>query len=171
MERPTAVACFPRRRWACFPSLLACLVLIAACGGKSGSTNSANANAVSGAAGSGAGPAAKWSEIFDMIVPMPTAARCVSCHGMPANDLANGNLHLGADKETAYKALVGVKSMSTRCMNKTLVDPGHPESSLMLQKLSPNPPCGMRMPIGPTYLTDAQLEMIRSWIAAGAMDN
>jgi hypothetical protein len=53
-------------------------------------------------------------------------------------------------------------------MGKTLVVAGHPEMSLLFLKLSPNPPCGSRMPLGGTAFTDAQLEMIRSWIAAGA---
>ena len=56
-------------------------------------------------------------------------------------------------------------------MQKTIVEPGKPDESLMLQKLSPNPPCGNRMPVGGNPFTDAQLEMIRSWIAAGAKND
>ena len=46
---------------------------------------------------SNAAPAAKWSEIYPMIFPMSTNARCHACHGTPANDVANGNLSMGMD--------------------------------------------------------------------------
>jgi hypothetical protein len=106
-----------------------------------------------------------------MMFPMKTNARCDACHANPANDVGNGNLQMGTDKVMAYAALVGKTSKSSRCMNKPLVVPSHPEMSLMLQKLSPMPPCGSRMPVGGNPFTAEQLEMIRSWIAAGAKDD
>jgi len=123
-----------------------------------------------GAAGNSP-PAAKWSEIYAMLFPMPTNPRCNACHAMPANDVANGNLFVGADKDSAYMALVGKASMSSRCMSKVLVVPFKPDESLMLEKLSENPPCGSRMPLGGTPFTEAQLEMVRGWIAAGAKND
>ena len=113
-------------------------------------------------------PAAKFSEIYAMAFPSMTVPRCEFCHSMPPSDIGNGKLHMGTDQATAYAALVGPVSASSRCMGRPLVVPGHPESSLLYLKLSPNPPCGNRMPLGGTPFTDVQLEMVRSWIAAGA---
>ena len=120
-----------------------------------------------GGTGSG-GPAAKFSEIYAMAFPAMTNPRCEFCHSMPPSDIGNGKLHLGTDPATAYAALVGQVSVSAFCMGRPLVVPNQPEMSLMYLKLSPNPPCGNRMPLGGTPFTDVQLEMVRSWIAAGA---
>jgi len=47
------------------------------------------------------------------------------------------------------------------------VVPGDPDHSLLYQKLAGHPPCGDPMPsTGP--LSAAQIELVRSWIAAGA---
>jgi hypothetical protein len=116
-------------------------------------------------------PAAKFSDIYAMAFPSMTEPRCEFCHGMPANEVSNGKLHLGMDPATAYAALVGKVSVSAACMGRTLVDPGHPETSLFYLKLSPSPPCGNRMPNGGKPFTDVQLEMVRSWIAAGAAND
>jgi hypothetical protein len=149
-------------------------------GGSAGASVSAGQSAVTAAgagAGTGAGaaspavPAATFSEVYPMIFPMSTNARCVACHSMPPNDLANGNLQMGSDRASAYAALVSKNSTSTRCMNMPLVMPGQPDQSLLLLKLSPTPPCGNRMPIGGNALSDDQLGLIRSWIAGGAKDD
>jgi hypothetical protein len=142
-----------------------CLVLTG-CSSDSSGDDAAGA----GSAGNAA-PAAKFSEIYSMMFPMATNARCDACHSMPANDVANGNLEMGKTPVSAYMALVGQTSKSSRCMSKTLVVPGQPEMSLLYQKLSAAPPCGSRMPLGGAAFSDTQLEMIRSWIAAGAKND
>jgi hypothetical protein len=125
-----------------------------------------------GGGGAGAtGPAATFTAIYEMLFPMPTNARCNACHANPANDVGNGKLQTGADKASAYAALVGKTSMSSRCMNRPLVLPGQPEMSLFYLKLMPTPPCGVRMPNGGNQLTAEQIDMVRSWIAAGAKDD
>lgn len=144
-----------------------CLASAVGCG-SSGDDDSAGS--AGGAAGNAA-PAAKFSEIYAMMFPMATNARCDACHSMPANDIANGNLEMGKTQMSAYTALVGQSSRSSRCMGKTLVMPGQPEMSLLYQKVSAAPPCGSRMPLGGTAFSEAQLEMIRSWIAAGAAND
>lgn len=138
---------------------LACLSLLAvsACGG--------------GGGGDPAGPPATFSAIYPLIFPPTTNARCDFCHSLPANEISNGKLHVGADQHGARAALVGQASISTRCGGRTLVVPGDPDSSLFLQKLSPAPPCGNRMPLGGAVLPDAVLEMVRTWIEAGAKDD
>jgi hypothetical protein len=146
-----------------------CAVLVACSSDSSGDDS---AGAAGGGMAGNAAPAAKFSEIYAMMFPMATNARCDACHSMPANDIANGNLEMGTTQMSAYMALVGQTSKSSRCMSKTLVVPGQPEMSLLYQKLSSaTPPCGSRMPLGGTAFSDAQLEMIRSWIAAGAKND
>lgn len=130
-----------------------------------GGADAASVDAAAGVAG------AKFGEIYPLIFPSLTNPRCDSCHAMPASDVSNGKLHMGMDKATAYNALVGKTSAGRKCMGKPLIVPGQPEASLLWQKLGPSPPCGSRMPIGGAPLSDEQLEMVRSWIAAGAHDD
>jgi hypothetical protein len=137
-------------------------VLAAGCGGDG------SAGPSSGTGGGTGAPAATFSDIYATAFVETTNARCNFCHSMLATETGNGKLHMGSDQATAYGALVGKTSASGRCMGRPLVVPGHPEMSLFWQKLSPSPPCGNRMPLGGTAFTDAQLEMVRSWIAAGA---
>jgi hypothetical protein len=132
--------------------------------------NAANGGGAGGAGGSGR-PAATFTAIYEMMFPMATNARCNACHANPANDVGNGKLQMGMDKTSAYAAVVGQTSMSSRCMNKPLVVPFQPDMSLFYQKLLPTPPCGTRMPNGGTAFSSEQLEMVRSWIAAGAKDD
>jgi hypothetical protein len=118
-------------------------------------------------------PPATFSAIYPLIFPAETNAKCDSCHAMPAAAVvSNGGLHMGIDKATAYAALVGKKSTpGGTCANRTLVVPNDPDMSLLWQKLSPTPPCGSRMPFGGMPLPDQQIQMVRSWIAAGAQDD
>ncbi len=121
---------------------------------------------------SSAAPAgATFSDIYPLIFPVTTKAQCNFCHGLPANDKSNGKLSMGMDKATAYAALVGKTSSSSMCSGKALVVAGQPDSSLFLQKLDTTPPCGGHMPLGGDALPAAQLDMVRTWIAAGAKDD
>ena len=136
----------------------AALVLVSACSSTSGSS-------------AAAGPTATFTDVYAMLYPTTTNARCNFCHGLPANDRSNGNLSMGNDKAAAYAALVGKAAAGSACKDRMLVVAGQPENSLMLMKLSENPACGSRMPLGGNLLTDPQREMVRSWIAAGAKDD
>lgn len=123
-----------------------------------------------GASGSEAS-AATFSEIYDEFFPNETNARCNFCHSMPASDKSNGALSLGSDREAAYAALVGKTSSSSHCGGMPLVTPGDPDRSLFYAKLTGKPGCGSRMPLGGKQLSENQLEMVRSWIEAGAHDD
>ena len=116
-------------------------------------------------------PPGTFSEIYDTLFPPTTPARCDFCHSMPASDVSNGNLSTGTDRAAAYAALVDQKSTSSRCAGKPLVVPFHSEQSLLLDKLMAKPSCGDRMPLGGMQLSDAELEVVRSWIDAGAMND
>lgn len=116
-------------------------------------------------------PPGTFTEVFETLFPPTTNARCDFCHSMPASDISNGNLSTGTDQASAYAALVAGKSTSSRCGGKPLVVPFHPEESLLLDKVLDKPTCGDRMPLGGMALSAAQVETIRSWIAAGARDD
>ncbi|HEY1816551.1 MAG TPA: hypothetical protein VGG74_29595 [Kofleriaceae bacterium] len=53
-----------------------------------------------------------------------------------------------------------------------IIIPMEPCESILPGKLSPTPPFGSRMPFnGPPYFSAAQLQLVRDWIAEGALDN
>ncbi|MFQ5352106.1 MAG: hypothetical protein ACE5D3_03425 [Candidatus Binatia bacterium] len=55
------------------------------------------------------------------------------------------------------------------CAGKTLVVPGDPEASYLIDKLAgATTPCGSLMPLGFPQLDSAELDLVRSWIAGGA---
>lgn len=116
---------------------------------------------------------ATFTEIYSAIFPLGTKAQCNYCHDRPANPKSNGNLDMGHAQDVAYAAIVGKASASTVCGGgKQLVVPGNPDTSLFYTKLASSPsPCGDRMPQGADPLTDAQLAMVKSWIAAGAKND
>jgi hypothetical protein len=54
----------------------------------------------------------------------------------------------------------------------TIVVPGDPCASLIVQKVSNAPPSGARMPPGgPPFLTPDEITLLSDWIAEGAHDN
>ncbi len=116
--------------------------------------------------------AAKFSDVYVALFPVATKAKCDFCHSQPASEISNGNLHLGAvgDREAVYAALVGKAAVSKACSG-ALVVPGDAEGSLFYSKITASPTCGERMPLGGGALPAEQIEMIRSWIAAGAKDD
>jgi Planctomycete cytochrome C len=54
----------------------------------------------------------------------------------------------------------------------TIVVPGDPCSSLIVQKVSNAPPTGQRMPpTGPPFMTPDEIALLSDWIYEGAHDN
>jgi len=90
---------------------------------------------------------------------------CTSCH-TDVGRTPFGGLNLKAG--SAFAALVNVPS--TGKPGAIRVIPGNPNDSYLVQKLEGAPGIvGARMPrTGPPHLSDAQVKMIRDWIAAGA---
>lgn len=100
------------------------------------------------------------SQIFD--------TGCASCHTDVGRTPAGGtNLKAGS----SFAALVNVAS--TGLAGATRVIPGNPNGSYLVQKLEGAAGIvGLRMPrSGPPFLSEAQVRMIRDWIAAGALNN
>ena len=74
---------------------------------------------------------------------------------------------------TARTNLVGVRAMGSACGTSglTRVVAGDATMSLMYRKISTMPPCGNRMRPTGAALTTTQLDRVRNWINAGALDN
>jgi hypothetical protein len=109
------------------------------------------------------------------IQPLWTAegTLCTGCHN--AATAGRGGLNLEADK--SWASLVNANGAGTACGASGLkrVVPGNLNNSLLVQKISPSPSCGSRMPQGrnETYFDEhpGELTRIRSWILAGAPNN
>lgn len=140
---------------------------VAAAGGGSG-----DAAAVGGAAGAAGGAASGKLSFANDIYPKVIRSKCGACH----NDAPSfgGLAFFPGGPETAYANLVGVRSgdmPNYLCSGSPLkrVEPGDPENSLMYRKIT-NPSCGGKMPppaFGTT--TPEQQELVRQWIADGAL--
>ena len=94
-------------------------------------------------------------------------AACTQCHN------AMGRLFNGLDlsPQVSYANLVGVASRGK--VGAIRVVPGDPENSYLIHKLEGRPGIvGVRMPqIGPPYLTDGQILVIKRWIELGARND
>lgn len=109
-----------------------------------------------GTAPTGPTPSAPASNISfrQNVLPVLTQSGCVGCHG------GTSGLQVGT-----------VASLLAGGNHGPAIVPGKPDSSIMIQKIGPNPPFGDRMPQGGPYLSGATIQMIRTWVAEGAKDN
>ena len=90
---------------------------------------------------------------------------CTGCHGR------SGGLELGAGR--SHAALVGVGAATRACGHLARVEPGAPEASELMLKLT-GMGCGSRMPRNqPGYFDHHPDELVRiqSWILGGALDD
>ena len=92
-----------------------------------------------------------------------------------------------SSKVRAYWSLVGMPCMGPACSQSGMrVVPWQPDHSILYQKLSPSPPCGIQMPADSTTfstngtselkfsgapLSADQQQLIHDWIQEGAQDN
>jgi hypothetical protein len=89
-----------------------------------------------------------------------------SCH-IPSGKRASGLEATGLEL-SSYRTLMAGGNQSA----DTIVLPGDPCNSLIVQKVSNAPPYGARMPSdGPPYLTPSERALLADWIAEGARDN
>ena len=123
----------------------------------------------------------------------PLRERCVDQDSDPDTDVEFGeyilrdiifadrgcNCHLPSEPTHIGIELAGLDLSSYEKLRKggantgaSIVVPGSPCTSLLVQKLQEGPPFGSRMPAnGPPFLTDEQLQLVRDWIAEGARDD
>jgi len=95
----------------------------------------------------------------------PIFTVCSGCHG------ASGGMSLAA--ANAYNNLVNVRGNNASCNTLDRVEPGQPDNSLLVRKIS-GTTCGGRMPASdPSYFANdpGLITRIRSWILAGALNN
>ena len=92
----------------------------------------------------------------------PTCATA-GCHNNAANA---GGLSL-VDADTSFMNLVGVASSAAA--GRTRVVAGDANASYLIEKLGPNPAVGAQMPFGRPPLPQADIDVIRTWIANGAL--
>jgi methionine-rich copper-binding protein CopC len=103
------------------------------------------------------GPNTQFQEIQDTIfTPI-----CTVCHTG-----SNAPQGLRLDAGVSYSLLVNVASAEVPSLMR--VNPGNPDQSYIVQKLQGNAAGGVRMPYGGPYLSQAQIDLVRAWIAAGA---
>jgi hypothetical protein len=123
----------------------------------------------SGAKREAAAAAATFTEVYaDIISPI-----CVQCHNPNGIGVTLGHLDMST-KATAFADLVGVAAMGSACGGMgTRVVAGNANNSILFKKVDPTQgsPCGSKMPLGLTPLTEAQAGEIEGWINAGAMNN
>lgn len=113
---------------------------------------------------------ATWNAIWPALAP-----KCVTCHS-PATAGAGGGFVLGdmTDICGSYLKVFGAATVTTMCTGRTVVVPNMPAESLLLDKLSNNPPaCGSYMPLSdpmPLIATNPTLvDSIEQWIVDGAL--
>lgn len=95
-----------------------------------------------------------------------TSCALSGCHVGGGGGLP-GALDLGQGR--AFTNLVGVSSTERPALNR--VEPGDPDNSYLVRKVEGGPNiAGSRMPLGRPNLSQAQIDLIRQWIADGAKE-
>jgi hypothetical protein len=85
-----------------------------------------------------------------------------SCHGVGGS----GQQLSGFDMSSLSTLRRGGEVSGNR-----IVVPGDPCSSVLVQKLSAAPAVGARMPLsGPPFFSDAEQQLVKDWIAEGAIE-
>jgi hypothetical protein len=116
-------------------------------------------------------PALTWTEIQDNF---KTTCAGAACHD-GSHD--NGSLSNIDNKTKAYNEML---SEAVFCSPSTYTDkkrvvPGHPEQSILMEKLDTPPEsapeCGSSMPLGGPQLSQNFRDGIRAWILDGAPNN
>lgn len=89
--------------------------------------------------------------------------KCISCHTSGNQGWTQSGLSLAS-----YALLRN----GGRRTSGNIVVPGTPCSSMLVLKIEPSPPFGRRMPYnGPPFLSAADTQLVKDWIAEGARDN
>jgi hypothetical protein len=109
------------------------------------------------------GQAATFTMVQEQIFN-PSCARS-GCHG---NGSSSAGLNL--DPENAYDEIVNVPSLQRESLDR--IEPGEPEISYLWLKVTDDPSInGSRMPPSGSGLSQDLLDLLRSWIEAGAPNN
>ena len=147
----------PRRRLALRAAALALGAAVAGCAGD-GKGLDANGRPPS-ESGAGLPPATGVS--FKAVQDNVFTPVCSTCHAGAAAPLG-----LRLDAGNAYASLVNVASVEVGALRRVL--PGDAANSYLVQKIEGRAAVGARMPLGGPALSQANIDLVRAWIAAGA---
>lgn len=126
-------------------------------------------NEIDAAEHADAATASTFTQVYDGII----SPICVQCHNPQGIGVSIGKLDMST-KAAAFTDLVGVSTMGMACGGMgTRVVAGNAGNSILFKKIDPaqGAPCGSKMPLGLTPLTEAQANEIASWINAGALND
>ncbi|MCE9667776.1 hypothetical protein LY474_08125 [Myxococcus stipitatus] len=119
-------------------------------------------------------PAPADPATFTQVYTTVIANRCTPCHTTPGGiGITQGMLDM-TTQAAAFTNLVNAPTAGVGCAGVgTRVVPGMPASSIMFLKVSlvDPAPCGAKMPFGLPPLSQAEVDMISSWITSGAPNN
>lgn len=120
-----------------------------------------------GSDGGGDGGGVTFTEVNERVI-QPSCTLSASCHQSGARVAL---IDLQTDP---YGTLVGgmAKGAKAAAAGKILVVAGDPDASYLMEKLtSAMPTEGVQMPFGGQPLNAERLDLVRSWIAGGALDD
>ncbi len=130
-----------------------CFLLLAACGAGNGEGLDANGQPITG------NPSGDSD--FQQIQDTVFTPICTQCH------IGAGAPHgLRLDAANSYALLVNVASDEVPSLKR--VNPGNPDQSYLVQKIEGHAAVGGQMPLGQAPLPQDRIDLIRSWITAGA---
>lgn len=90
--------------------------------------------------------------------------KCTLCH-YPGNVT-------GLDVLAVFDAATGLVGVPSTLSDKPRVDPGDPDNSFLVEKIeSATPSRGQQMPLHYPRFSNAELALLRTWIAEGAQNN
>ncbi len=121
----------------------------------------------------GAGNQTTSAAVAMNVILVPTLAqlqaniftpRCSGCHTGGGGGLPT-SMNLSSTAATAA-ALINVNSIEEPTQKR--VNPGAPNNSYIITKLSGTQTVGQRMPLGGPFLTQTEIDSVRAWIQAGA---
>jgi hypothetical protein len=145
-------------------------------GGAAGTTGEASGRAAAGGAptrGSGGEAAAAEGGAGATAAPSAAAGASSSCDGFAILAASCGtsgchgkgsNLEEFATSEEEARAYID-RPGTLACLGQgDVIDPDAPAASLMLKKLTDDPPCGQRMPLTGNPLSNTEIQCITDWI-------
>jgi len=109
-------------------------------------------------------PTTTPTSLFQQVQDQVFTPNCTSCHVG-----ANAPQGLRLDSGNSFALLVNVPSNQVPTVNRVI--PGDPQNSYLVQKIEGRAAVGGRMPLGRAALPQASIDLVRSWIAAGATMN
>jgi hypothetical protein len=130
-----------------------------------------DAGAASPATAAADGAATETGVFASQVAPI-FAAYCNGCHD--AQSPTRGLTLTGVMASVVRQGVVGKQSTE---VSMALVQPGDPDNSWLYRKIAGKfdgiacTGCETMMPLAGTKPTSAEIELIRSWIAAGATEN